>query len=44
MTGTPAGVGFVRKPVVYLKHGDKVDVWVGGGIGTLVNEVVEVGK
>lgn len=44
MTGTPAGVGFVRKPVVYLKHGDKVTTWVGGGIGTLVNDVVEEGK
>jgi len=44
MTGTPKGVGFVRKPAVYLKHGDDVSVWVGGGIGTLLNPVTEEGK
>lgn len=44
MTGTPKGVGFVRKPPVYLKNGDDVSVWVGGGIGTLLNPVVEEGK
>ena len=37
-------MGFVRKPPVYLKHGDDVRVWVGGGIGTLSNTVVEEGK
>jgi len=41
MTGTPKGVGFVRKPPIYLKHGDDMRVWIGGGIGTLVNPVVE---
>jgi len=41
LTGTPKGVGFVRKPPVYLKHGDDTRVWVSGGIGTLVNRVVE---
>lgn len=41
MTGTPKGVGFVRKPVIYLKNGDDVKVWIGGGIGTLANKVVE---
>ena len=41
MTGTPKGVGFVKKPPVYLKGGDDMSVWVGGGIGTLVNPVVE---
>ena len=41
MTGTPRGVGFVKKPPVYLKGGDDMSVWVGGGIGTLVNPVVE---
>lgn len=41
MTGTPSGVGFVRKPPVYLKNGDKLHTWIGNGIGTLVNEVVE---
>ena len=43
LTGTPKGVGFVKKPAVYLKHGDKLDVWVGNGVGTLVNWVVEEG-
>lgn len=43
MTGTPKGVGFVRKPPVYLKDGDNVKTWIGGGIGTLVNSVVEEG-
>lgn len=41
MTGTPVGVGYVRDPPVYLKEGDSVSVYVGGGIGTLVNPVVE---
>jgi len=41
LTGTPKGVGFVKKPPSYLKHGDKMSVWVGGGIGTLVNDVKE---
>ncbi|KAI0316115.1 fumarylacetoacetate hydrolase [Amylostereum chailletii] len=44
MTGTPKGVGFVKKPPLYLKHGDNVEVWVGSGIGTLVNPVLEEGK
>ncbi|KAF9025871.1 hypothetical protein BDZ89DRAFT_1092525 [Hymenopellis radicata] len=41
LTGTPKGVGFVKSPPLYLKDGDKMSVWVGGGIGTLVNDVVE---
>ncbi|KAI9447995.1 hypothetical protein H4582DRAFT_2068560 [Lactarius indigo] len=41
LTGTPKGVGFVRKPPLYLKNGDIVQVWIGGGIGTLINPVVE---
>lgn len=44
MTGTPKGVGFVKKPAIYLKNGDQVTVWVDGGIGSLVNDVVEEGK
>ncbi|KAI0268222.1 fumarylacetoacetate hydrolase [Gloeopeniophorella convolvens] len=44
MTGTPNGVGFVRKPPIFLKHGDIVQVWIGSGIGTLINPVVEEGK
>ena len=34
MTGTPSGVGFARKPPVFLKAGDVVEVEV-GGIGVL---------
>ena len=41
MTGTPKGVGFVKKPPQYLKDGDDMSIWIGGGIGTLVNPVVE---
>ncbi|EJU06285.1 hypothetical protein DACRYDRAFT_92353 [Dacryopinax primogenitus] len=43
-TGTPAGCGFARNPQVVLKHGDEVRVWVGGGVGTLVNSVEEEGR
>ena len=38
-TGTPAGVGFVRKPPVYLRPGDNVTVRV-EGLGELTNPVV----
>ena len=38
-TGTPAGVGFARKPPRYLKAGDEVTVSV-AGIGELRNQVV----
>jgi len=38
MTGTPSGVGFARKPQVFLKPGDTVEVEI-DGIGTLVNPV-----
>jgi 2-keto-4-pentenoate hydratase/2-oxohepta-3-ene-1,7-dioic acid hydratase in catechol pathway len=38
-TGTPAGVGFARKPPRYLKPGDEVVVRV-EGLGELVNPVV----
>jgi 2-keto-4-pentenoate hydratase/2-oxohepta-3-ene-1,7-dioic acid hydratase in catechol pathway len=39
MTGTPSGVGFARKPPVFLKAGDVVEVEV-GAIGVLRNGVV----
>lgn len=39
-TGTPAGVGFTRKPPVFLKAGDVVDVEI-ERIGTLHNPVVD---
>lgn len=38
-TGTPEGVGFVRKPPLWLKPGDEVDVEI-SGIGVLHNTVV----
>ncbi|HEX2654114.1 MAG TPA: fumarylacetoacetate hydrolase family protein [Xanthobacteraceae bacterium] len=37
-TGTPSGVGFARKPPVFLKDGDKVEVSV-ENVGTLKNQV-----
>jgi 2-keto-4-pentenoate hydratase/2-oxohepta-3-ene-1,7-dioic acid hydratase in catechol pathway len=38
-TGTPGGVGFARKPPVYLKAGDEVVVRI-AGLGELRNPVV----
>ena len=38
-TGTPPGVGFARKPPVFLKGGDTVEVEI-GGLGVLHNPVV----
>ena len=40
LTGTPHGVGFARKPPVFLKAGDTVTVEI-EGIGALTNPVVE---
>jgi len=40
-TGTPSGVGFSRKPPIYLKNGDVVKASI-EGIGELVNPVIEV--
>jgi acylpyruvate hydrolase len=40
VTGTPAGVGFTRKPPVFMKAGDVCEVEV-EGVGTLVNPVVD---
>jgi len=39
LTGTPHGVGFARKPPVYLKEGDTVSIEI-EKIGTLTNPVV----
>jgi 2-keto-4-pentenoate hydratase/2-oxohepta-3-ene-1,7-dioic acid hydratase in catechol pathway len=39
-TGTPAGVGIARKPPVWLKPGDTVEVEI-DGLGTLRNPVVQ---
>ncbi len=38
LTGTPAGVGFARKPPVFLKPGDLFEVEI-EGVGTLRNSV-----
>ncbi|MFW6149419.1 MAG: fumarylacetoacetate hydrolase family protein [Atribacterota bacterium] len=38
MTGTPEGVGFARKPPVFLKPGDNIEVEI-EGIGTLSSQV-----
>jgi 2-keto-4-pentenoate hydratase/2-oxohepta-3-ene-1,7-dioic acid hydratase in catechol pathway len=38
VTGTPAGMGFSRKPPLYMKPGDTVEVEI-ESIGTLVNPV-----
>jgi 2-keto-4-pentenoate hydratase/2-oxohepta-3-ene-1,7-dioic acid hydratase in catechol pathway len=39
-TGTPSGVGFARKPPVFLKGGDVVEVEI-DGLGVLRNPVVQ---
>ncbi|GAB4112349.1 MAG: fumarylacetoacetate hydrolase family protein [Candidatus Caldatribacteriota bacterium] len=39
MTGTPGGVGFARKPPVFLKNGDIIEIEI-DGIGTLSNRVI----
>ncbi len=39
-TGTPPGVGFARKPPVFLKHGDVVEVEI-EELGVLRNPVVQ---
>jgi 2-keto-4-pentenoate hydratase/2-oxohepta-3-ene-1,7-dioic acid hydratase in catechol pathway len=39
ITGTPAGVGFARKPPRFLKPGDQVSIYV-QGVGILTNRVV----
>jgi 2-keto-4-pentenoate hydratase/2-oxohepta-3-ene-1,7-dioic acid hydratase in catechol pathway len=38
-TGTPGGVGFTRKPPVFLRPGDRVEISI-AGVGTLSNPVV----
>lgn len=39
-TGTPAGVGYARKPPIWMKAGDACEVAI-EGIGSLVNPVVD---
>jgi len=38
LTGTPEGVGFTRKPPIFMRAGDRVEVTI-EGIGTLSNPV-----
>ena len=38
LTGTPSGVGYARKPPVFMKPGDRVEVTI-EGVGTLRNAV-----
>lgn len=40
-TGTPSGVGFIRKPPIYLKNGDEMITEV-QSIGKLINKVKEI--
>jgi 2-keto-4-pentenoate hydratase/2-oxohepta-3-ene-1,7-dioic acid hydratase in catechol pathway len=40
-TGTPPGVGFARKPPVYMKDGDRVEVEI-AGLGVLSNPITHV--
>lgn len=42
MMGTPAGVGYARKPPVWMRPGDTVEVEI-EGIGTLSNPIAEDG-
>jgi len=41
LTGTPAGVGFIRTPPVYLKNGDELETQI-SSLGTMKNPVKEV--
>ena len=41
-TGTPEGVGWGRKPQLFLKHGDVLETEI-VGVGTLRNPI-KVGK
>jgi 2-keto-4-pentenoate hydratase/2-oxohepta-3-ene-1,7-dioic acid hydratase in catechol pathway len=43
LTGTPHGVGFARKPPVFLKHGDEVTIEI-ESIGRLTNPVQDEAK
>jgi len=40
ITGTPAGVGYARKPPVFMKAGDMCEIEV-DGIGVLSNPIVD---
>lgn len=38
ITGTPAGVGYARKPPVFMKPGDKIEIDI-EGVGVLINSI-----
>ena len=38
--GTPAGVGYARKPPIWMKPGDRIEIEI-EGIGTLANQIVD---
>ena len=38
ITGTPAGVGYARKPPVFMKQGDKIEIDI-EGVGVLINSI-----
>ena len=40
ITGTPAGVGYARKPPVFMKHGDTIEVEI-EGVGLLSNPIID---
>jgi 2-keto-4-pentenoate hydratase/2-oxohepta-3-ene-1,7-dioic acid hydratase in catechol pathway len=40
ITGTPAGVGYARKPPVFMKQGDTLEVEI-EGVGLLSNPIVD---
>jgi 2-keto-4-pentenoate hydratase/2-oxohepta-3-ene-1,7-dioic acid hydratase in catechol pathway len=42
VSGTPSGVGFARKPPLFMKAGDVCEVEI-EGVGTLSNPVVDEG-
>jgi len=40
VTGTPGGVGSARKPPIWMRHGDRIEIEI-KPVGTLVNQVVD---
>ena len=40
ITGTPSGVGFARKPPVFMKGGDTCEIHI-EGVGVLVNPIAD---
>jgi 2-keto-4-pentenoate hydratase/2-oxohepta-3-ene-1,7-dioic acid hydratase in catechol pathway len=40
ITGTPAGVGYARKPPVFMKAGDTIEIDI-EGVGVLSNPIAD---